>query len=417
MKFLLDQEMMVYRLSNGMRVQILPRPYHVHTFSALSISYGAIHDSIGKDYNVDLPFAPHPYGTAHFLEHMMFYQPGKSAKQQLHDRGASTSALTRYDVTTYQLASTECFQSNLSLFLDFIFTPYFQEEHIQAEKSIIKQELGNYTDEPVWLCMQQLLSMLYGENHVLAKDVAGTEISIEEITPFVLQSVYQQYYTPSQMALTIAGPVNADFIVDFLEKKLPLNISSTSNETWKLPISCSEDFYREIPGFQAIPIVQFGFRGNLTHTSERELVTLMIGIEALLGENSSFFQNAVHRGLINKTASWEHYYRSSFAFSIMSGFSIDPRELYNQVISCLEALPRKGIDKKIIDMSRMKCIGLHYSELDSLKYACMKVSENALIGLNHIKLGELLLQPTYEEINSLLYEYAVPEKLRMSVIT
>lgn len=421
MKLTLDQDVIIeHCLPGGMLIRILPRPQHAHTFTSLSVSYGAIHDGTEvSDSQIKSASIDAPYGTAHFLEHMMFCQPGPSVNQRLRSQGASTSALTRYDVTTYQMASTDQYYSNLALFINFILTPYFPEERIQLERSIIRQELSGYTDETVWLCMQQLLSMLYGENHPLAMDVAGTPDSIEGINASVLHEVYGQYYTQNRMALTVAGPVEADAVIDYLESAIPAPaaISPASCEQVTLSRNPSTDMYRETQRFQPIPVVQFGFAADPCGLSAREHVMLMVGLEALFGEASPFFQEAVHNGLINKNAGWEHYYRSSFSFSIMSGFSIDPKQLYNQVVSCLKELPNQGISEKVLQMSRMKCIGRHYAELDSLKQACMYVSESALMDLNYMKMGEMFLLPSDEDIMHVLFEYAVPEKLRMSVIT
>lgn len=420
MKITLDQDVIEHCLPGGMRIRILPRPEHAHTFTSLSVSYGAIHDGPEvSDSQIRSASIHAPYGTAHFLEHMMFCQPGPSVNQRLRRQGASTSALTRYDVTTYQMASTDHYYSNLALFMDLILTPYFPEERIQLEKSIIRQELSGYTDETVWLCMQQLLSMLYGENHPLAMDVAGTPDSIEGIHASVLHEVYGTYYTQNRMALTVAGPVEADAVIDYLESAIPAPavIAPASCEQVTLSRKPSIDMYRETQRFQPIPVVQFGFAADPASMSAREHVMLMVGLEALFGEASLFFQEAVHNGLINKNAAWEHYYRSSFSFSILSGFSIDPKQLYNQVVSCLMELPYKGISGKVLQMSRMKCIGRHYADLDSLKQACMYVSESALMNLEYMKMGEMFLLPSDEEILHALYQHAVPEKLRMSVMT
>lgn len=82
------------QLTNGLSVHIFPESQFHHTFMSCTVPYGSIHDS-------GLP------GRAHFLEHMMFANPDQQpVKPIFHALGASTSALTRYDVTTYQMACT-----------------------------------------------------------------------------------------------------------------------------------------------------------------------------------------------------------------------------------------------------------------------------------------------------------------------
>ncbi|HER2177902.1 TPA: insulinase family protein, partial [Streptococcus pyogenes] len=86
MNFAVNVAPIQQRLSNGLYVSIFPESHFHHTFVSWSVSYGSIQDAA-------LP------GRAHFLEHMMFYNPDEQpVKPLLHALGASTSALTRYDV-------------------------------------------------------------------------------------------------------------------------------------------------------------------------------------------------------------------------------------------------------------------------------------------------------------------------------
>lgn len=127
------------RLFNGLSVHIFPEPQFHHTFVSWSVSYGSIHDGA-------LP------GRAHFLEHMMFYNPDqRPVKPLFHTLGASTSALTRYDVTTYQMACTGDLKRSLEVFTGMLAAPYFTPMHVEQERSVIHQE-------PVHVCRPALLA-------------------------------------------------------------------------------------------------------------------------------------------------------------------------------------------------------------------------------------------------------------------
>ncbi|CAM4395903.1 M16 family metallopeptidase [Paenibacillus xylanexedens] len=394
------------RLSNGLSVHIFPEPQFHHTFVSWSVSYGSIHDAA-------LP------GRAHFLEHMMFYNPDqRPVKPLFHTMGASTSALTRYDVTTYQMACTGDLKRSLALFSGMLAAPYFTPMHMEQERSAIHQELSMYADQPSWRALQQLTQMMYGSNHPITMDVAGTPDSIYQMTTDELNHAYNTRYVTGRMAVAVAGPFEAEFIVDMLEKfpaMEPLNGAYLPEVTLHYLGEDSNKQYREIECGLSLPLVRYGFRAE-DGMQLKEQVACMIGIEALLGETSDFYAECMELGLLHKGAEWDHYYRKEFAFSNACGYSADPVSLYNRVEEMCEHIQNGTLSLSNLNYARMKWLSKHYSDMDSLKQRCMHVSEYEVIGLDYMQLSKYALELTEEEVRSGLRTIATSARLRMVVI-
>ncbi len=392
------------RLSNGLNVIVLPQPKYNHTFVSCSVPYGSIHD---------ITLA----GTAHFLEHMMFYNPdGQSVKSLLHAEGASTSALTRYDVTTYQLACTGNLRSSLQLFMNMIATPYFTNKHIERERAAIHQELEMYKDQPSWLALQQLLQMMYGNDHPIILDVAGTSESIADITVEWLNDAYTSHYAASRMSVAVVGPVVPTEIFEWLENYPMARSKIMSPAPFLQPLQEQDETYKEMSGGSSMPLVRFGFKEERPVMQLETQVATMIGIEALLGETSTFYTESVKSGLLGKGSHWDHYYRQEFAFSNVCGYSVDPIQLYQRVKEECSRIQDRMLSSEDIHYARMKWIGNHYADMDSLKKRCMHISEYGVIGLNYMKMSECAMKLTVEEIEMNLKRIAKPDHLRMSVV-
>ena len=59
-----------------------------------------------------------------------------------------------------------------------------------------------YDDEPEWQLYMNTMKLLYHNNPVRI-DIAGTKESIAEITENTLYTIYNNFYTPENMAIAV----------------------------------------------------------------------------------------------------------------------------------------------------------------------------------------------------------------------
>ena len=170
------------RLSNGLEIVVVSKPYHAKSYAVFATRYG------GMDlrFQLDGQWQDTPAGIAHYLEHKMFDLPGdRDVTAELAALGAGTNAFTSYDMTAYYFSCTEGFEDCLRLLLEFVSTPYFTEETVQKEQGIIGQEIDMNRDNPDTQIFEMLMENMY-ESHPIRVPILGTSETIREITPEIL---------------------------------------------------------------------------------------------------------------------------------------------------------------------------------------------------------------------------------------
>ena len=189
-------------LSNGMRVLVRPMP----GFSGIHAVCGTAFGSVDAAFELDGARIEVPAGTAHFLEHKMFESEEGDAFALYAATGASANAFTSFDKTCYLFTCTDRFEENLAILLGLVSKPYFTEQTIAKEQGIIGQEIKMYEDSPEWRLVFGVYRGLYG-THPVREDIAGTVQSIARLTPRLLYSCTDAFYSPGQLVLAVAGNV------------------------------------------------------------------------------------------------------------------------------------------------------------------------------------------------------------------
>lgn len=192
------------RLKNGMQVHILPKeePYY-STYVELSVPYG----SIDLSYRLKDGVHQSPFGSAHFFEHKIFAMPDGDAFAKFSTLGVDANAMTTYHQTSYLFQATEHVMEALEHLFDMIDTPYFTDENVDHEKSIIKEEIKMYLDDPNVILQNRLMENMY-HHHPIKIDIGGTLESVDAMTKEMLFELHQTFYKPSNRLITIAGKID-----------------------------------------------------------------------------------------------------------------------------------------------------------------------------------------------------------------
>lgn len=189
---------------NGFKVYIWPYALSEEVYMTLTVKYGSIHTSfkVGKEIiNV-------PNGLAHFLEHVKFNEKkGVTAHETFYKLGSYTNAYTTYDHTSYEVVCRSYIKDNLMELLSFVYNPYFTKELVAKEKPIIIEEAKTVLDNPYNIGYFSLLNNLY-ENSNYKYLVTGKPQEIKKIKLENIEKVFNAYYHPHNMFLTITGNVN-----------------------------------------------------------------------------------------------------------------------------------------------------------------------------------------------------------------
>lgn len=188
-------------LENGLTVMIIPRKDVRQKYIIFGTNFGSIDNTFVLPGETDEKTVPD--GIAHFLEHKMFEQrSGVNSLDTLTAIGVNANAYTTNDHTAYLYEATDNFYEALDEFMDYVQNPYYTDENVEKEKGIIAQEINMYEDYPEWQTYLNAIKCMY-KNFPVRIDIAGSVESITGITKEQLYLCYDNFYTPSNMAIAI----------------------------------------------------------------------------------------------------------------------------------------------------------------------------------------------------------------------
>ena len=154
---------------------------------------------------------PDQLGYAHFQEHMLFkgtdtFGPGY-IDRTVEGLGGRSNAVTSFDYTTfYLILPKEATATGIQLLSDMAFRSTFAPEEIAREREVIFEEARIEQDNARSAIVRQLYGMVFAGDPY-GRPVLGTRETMLAATQERLRAFNRQYYTPENITLVVAGPV------------------------------------------------------------------------------------------------------------------------------------------------------------------------------------------------------------------
>ena len=392
--------MTVKTLENGFKIYIEEKPGFIEKQAMLAVRFGSDVSSFSTG-NGEIML---PHGTAHFIEHKMFDSENGNYMTKFAENAAEVNAFTSFDVTAYYFSCRDNFYTNLSLLLEMFSEPYFTEDGIKSERSIIEKEINMYRDDIRWKCFFSLLAQMYS-NMPVSSFIAGTEEEIAKLSPEIMYSCYENFYTPQNTALIVVGDVDEDKIVEAVcEKlKLPCNKEIVINEPKE-----KEDNVKEIyiDADIKLPLFYFGLKYPDEEITAESIVKRKIFLELLAGDHSRLYNNLSVKHLTEEPISYEYlkgrYYNASF----ISGTSDKPEAVKEELTKCLE-----NIDKADISLAAKKLKGKLVMQRDDITAFCAAAADCFAKNIDYLDIWNLYDKMEKEKN----FYFDGPESIFMSV--
>ncbi len=90
---------------------------------------------------------------------------------------------------------------------------------LDNQKSVVLNErLERYDNQPYGLAWEKLLSNLYAQDHPYSWPTIGYYKDIESYTLEDVRNFFQQYYSPSNSTIVVAGNFEVDKVKSLIEK-------------------------------------------------------------------------------------------------------------------------------------------------------------------------------------------------------
>ncbi len=403
-------------LSNGLRLTVVPRPDHKKSKAFLAVRFGGA----DRRFRASAEWSETPAGVAHFLEHKMFdMEGGENALTILSERGANANAFTSTDLTAYYFESTDMFFENLELLLRFVSTPYFTEEGINKERSIIAQEIRMVEDDPDEALYYGLLQNLFAKNPI-REQVAGSVESIQHITADTLNVCHKAFYTPSNMALVVVGNQDPERIRELAyeilpeDETLPCERDYGGDEGIK-PLKARGSINRAVaaPLFMAGVKTQTKLRGRAGAKYE---LTASLALSTLMGKATPLFNQLYSKGVVNDTFFYDFEDSADVSYLTFGGESKAPEQVCLAVLDAAAELSAHGVNGDFFERRRKTAYGRVIRALNSFDNICYNSAVADFSGYDYFDTLPLLESVTEEDVREFIAQYMRPELLSVSVV-
>jgi predicted Zn-dependent peptidase len=161
-------------------------------------------------------------GGAHFIEHLVFKgTPSRSALQI-----AETFDAIGGDLNAYTTKESTCFHARtlgedvpmtIDTIADMLRNATLTDEDIEAERSVVLEEIAMHEDSPEDLVFDLQQERMYAP-HPLARRVQGDAETVQAIARDDLRAFHASRYAVAPAVIAAAGDVEHERIVDLVER-------------------------------------------------------------------------------------------------------------------------------------------------------------------------------------------------------
>lgn len=160
-------------------------------------------------------------GIAHFIEHMMFKgtetRDARAIAASLESLGGHLDAFTTREQVCYTArALSDHLDQAIDVVADILCRSRFDEAEVVREKSVIREEILSYEDNPEERLGDQLAAQVWGE-HALGRPILGTTESVDGFTPGSLRENFRSRYRGDQLVIAAAGGLRHEDLVHLVE--------------------------------------------------------------------------------------------------------------------------------------------------------------------------------------------------------
>ena len=199
--------------SNGLRVLIAPQV--IAPVATVNITYLVGSGDEQKGHT----------GATHYLEHLLFKgterfnrAAGTDLTRLLQRVGASINATTSMDRTNYYATlPVQHLELALDIEADRMRNAMLTEEDMEAERTVILNELDGLLNDPVYRLFRRVWSSIFA-THPYHHPVIGWREDVAQVSRRALKRFYDHYYWPANATLTIVGAVKAERVLPLVEQ-------------------------------------------------------------------------------------------------------------------------------------------------------------------------------------------------------
>jgi predicted Zn-dependent peptidase len=154
---------------------------------------------------------PSRQGLSHFLEHVLFKKTRRRSTlevaREIDRLGGDVDAFTTREYTAFYAHTRDtAFPKALDLLADVVLGSAFERSHVETERGVILEEIGEAHDDPGDL-VHELFVRTFWKGDSLGEPILGTAATVRAITRADLWRYYTGRYSPRNLIVSVAGNV------------------------------------------------------------------------------------------------------------------------------------------------------------------------------------------------------------------
>lgn len=262
-------------------------------------------------------------GISHFIEHMVFKGSALYSSEDI----ASISDRMGGELNAYTDKECTCFYTRVlsadapaafELIADMVTSPRLDSNDLELEKGVVCEEIAMYESNPADLCADLFYLVAFPE-HKLGKNVLGTRDSVNSMTPDMLRTHMDRFYSPASTVACFCGKFERDKIIALCKRYF----SSPANKS-AIPVLPKADFCPGVHIFDKKTEqnqIVIGFSAPSLGSDSRFACQL---IASMLGGSASsrlFRRLREEQGLVYSVDACASSYLSAGVFAVSMGVS------------------------------------------------------------------------------------------------
>lgn len=412
----IKEKMYKEKLENGLDVVIIPKKGEQKKYIIWGVNFGSVDNKfiLGDSNEVTRI----PDGIAHYLEHKMFEQRnGRNSLDTLCALGVDANAFTTNNFTAYLYECTDNFYEALDEFMDYVQNPYYTAENVEKERGIIEQEIAMYDDEPEWQLYMNAMKLMYHKNPMRI-DIAGTKETIAEINENTLYTIYNNFYTPENMIITVVGDFEPEKILQEIKNRM---IKKASNiKITRVTEDEPDEIFakkKEVQMDISRPIFMIGYKVKMDNKDmiKKDLALEILG-NIIFGSSSKLYQKLYNDGLISSEFGFDFEYARDYAHYILQGSSDNPEKVIDEIKNEVDFYLNQGILEEDFDRIKKKVFGDMVRDYNEVRTIGNQVVSYYFKGINVFDFFEEFDSITKEYTEQILKDIFKEDKKVISIV-
>lgn len=370
------------RLDNGIKVVMEKIPI------AKSVSIGVFVNAgiIKEDKQIN--------GISHFIEHMLFKgTKNRSAieiAQAIDSIGGQINAYTSTEYTCYYIKVLDKhLPLAIELLSDMITNSLFDEEEINKEKGVVKEEIKMYLDSPEDVTYDLLSEMMF-EGTPLSLPILGSYDTVDNLNRETILEFYNKNYLANDMVISIAG--NFDYNGTF--KLLNDSFRSVPAKNKVEDLSINPNFKQKVDGcYKDIEQLNFCIGMKGIKRDSDDIYPLLIMNNIFGGSMSSrlFQRIREERGLVYSIYSHIASFKDTGIFTIYAGLGREQLiEVVQLIRKNIEDMKKNLITKDELEGSKEQLKGNYILGLEGTFSRMLDLGKSKLLLNRIVTLDEVL---------------------------